>query len=75
MNHLIAEIGSYPFDKLRRLLSTISPDKKTSLLEISERYDVEISEIGKITREPDLRVIERGSLKSFSKSGYNHFNE
>ena len=54
---------------------TISPDKKTSLLEISERYDVEISEIGKITREPDLRVIENGSLVSFSKSGYNHFNE
>ena len=54
---------------------TISPDKKTSLLEISERYDVEISEIGKITREPDLRVFERGSLVSFSKSGYNHFNE
>ena len=57
------------------LLMTISPDKKTSLLEISERYDVEISEIGKITREPDLRVIENGSLVSFSKSGYNHFNE
>ena len=54
---------------------TISPDKKKSLLEISERYDVEISEIGKITRKPGLRVIERGSLVSFSKSGYNHFNE
>ena len=28
MNHLIAEIDSYPFDKLRKLLSTVSPDKK-----------------------------------------------
>ena len=54
---------------------TISPDQKKNLFEISKRFDVEISEIGKITREPDLRVIERGSLVSFSKSGYNHFNE
>ena len=57
------------------LLITISPDKRKSLLKISERFDVEISEIGKITKEPHLRVIERGSLVSFSKSGYNHFNE
>ena len=57
------------------LLMTISPDKKKSLLEISERYDIEISEIGNITKEPDLRVFEKGSLVSFSKSGYNHFNE
>ncbi len=57
------------------LLMTISPDQKKNLFEISKRFDVEISEIGKITREPDLRVIERGSLVSFSKSGYNHFNE
>ena len=57
------------------LLITIPPDKRKSLLKISERFDVEISEIGKITKEPHLRVIERGSLVSFSKSGYNHFNE
>ena len=57
------------------LLITIPPGQKQSLLEISERFDVDISEIGKITRESDLRVIEKGSLISFSKPGSNHFNE
>ena len=57
------------------LLFTISLDQKKRLIEISKRFDVGISEIGKITRESDLRVIEKGSLVSFSKSGYNHFNE
>ena len=57
------------------LLMTISLDQKKRLIEISKRFDVGISEIGKITRESDLRVIEKGSLVSFSKSGYNHFNE
>ena len=57
------------------LLITIPSGQKQSLLEISERFDVDISEIGKITRESDLRVIEKGSLISFSKPGYNHFNE
>ena len=47
------------------LLITIPPGQKQSLLEISERFDVDISEIGKITRESDLRVIEKGSLISF----------
>ncbi len=28
MNHLISEINSYPFDKLRKLLSAVSPNKK-----------------------------------------------
>ena len=54
---------------------TISPDQKKNLLEISKRFDVEISEIGKITKKSNLRVIEKGSLVSFPKSGYNHFNE
>ena len=57
------------------LLMTISPDRKKNLLEISKRFNVEISEIGKITKETNLRVIEKGNLVSFSKSGYNHFNE
>ena len=57
------------------LLMTISLDQKKRLIEISKRFDVGISEIGKITRESDLRVIEKGSLISFSKPGYNHFNE
>ena len=57
------------------LLMTISLDQKKRLIEISKKFDVGISEIGKITRESDLRVIEKGSLVSFSKSGYNHFNE
>ena len=57
------------------LLFTTSLDQKKRLIEISKRFDVGISEIGKITRESDLRVIEKGSLVSFSKSGYNHFNE
>ncbi len=57
------------------LLMTISPDQKKNLLEISKKFDVGISEIGKITKEPNLRVIEKGGLVSFSKSGYNHFNE
>ncbi len=57
------------------LLMTISPNRKKNLLEISKRFNVEISEIGKITKETNLRVIEKGSLVSFPKSGYNHFNE
>jgi len=57
------------------LLLTISLDQKKRLIEVSKRFDVGISEIGKITKEPNLRVIEKGSLVSFPKSGYNHFNE
>ena len=57
------------------LLFTTSLDQKKRLIEISKKFDVGISEIGKITRESDLRVIEKGSLISFSKPGYNHFNE
>ena len=57
------------------LLMTISLDQKKRLIEISKRFDVGISEIGKITKEPNLKVIEKGSLVSFPKSGYNHFNE
>jgi len=57
------------------LLMTISPNRKKNLLEISKRFNVEISEIGKITKETNLRVIEKGNLVSFPKSGYNHFNE
>ena len=57
------------------LLLTTSLDQKKRLIEISKRFDVGISEIGKITKEPNLRVIDKGSLVSFPKSGYNHFNE
>ena len=57
------------------LLLTIHLDQKKKLMEISKRFDVEISEIGKITKEPNLRVIEKGNLVSLPKSGYNHFNE
>ena len=32
MNHLINEIESYPFDKLRRLLSSVNPNKKNNEL-------------------------------------------
>ena len=57
------------------LLMTISPNQKQRLIEISKRFDVGISEIGEITKEPNLRVFEKDSLVSFTKSGYNHFNE
>ena len=57
------------------LLLTTPLDQKKRLIEVSERFDVGISEIGKITKEPNLRVIKKGSLISFPKSGYNHFNE
>ena len=32
MNHLINKIESYPFDKLRRLLSSVNPNKKNNEL-------------------------------------------
>ena len=54
---------------------SISLYQKKRLIEISKRFDVGISEIGKISKKPNLKVIEKGSLVSFSKSGYNHFNE
>ena len=57
------------------LLLTTSLEQKKKLIEISKRFDVGISEIGKISKKPNLKVIEKGSLVSFPKSGYNHFNE
>ena len=57
------------------LLLTTSLEQKKRLIEISKRFDVGISEIGKISKKPNLKVIEKGSLVSFPKSGYNHFNE
>ena len=35
MNHLINKIESYPFDKLRRLLSSVNPNKNNELINLS----------------------------------------
>ena len=61
MNHFIAEIGSYPFDKLRNLLSTVSPNKKKNSF-----INLSIGEPQKNSNPEVLRILNKNK-KLFSQ--------
>ena len=78
MNHLIAEIGSYPFDKLRKLLSTISPDKKKNPfinLSIGEPQKNSSPEVLRILNENKKLYSQYPPMDSISDltSAYKHY--
>ena len=61
MNHFIAEIGSYPFDKLRNLLSKVSPDKKNNSF-----INLSVGEPQKNSNPEVLRILNKNK-KLFSQ--------
>ncbi len=57
------------------LLFTASPEMRGKIAEISGGLDIQISEIGRVTTEPVLRVYdERGNEISIKRRGFVHFN-
>lgn len=57
------------------LLFTTSPGNRREVESVSEMLGLQITEIGRVTKEPELRVIdERGEEISQKRRGFVHFN-
>ena len=41
----------------------------------AKEYGVQVSQVGEITEKLELEILQNSRLVSFSKSGYNHFDE
>ena len=74
MNHLINEIESYPFDKLRRLLSSVNPNKKDndlinlSIGEPKKRASREVLKILAKNKELFSQYPPLGSMNALNSS-------
>ena len=57
------------------LCFTTAAVNRDKIHNIAKTFRMDISEIGEITSDKEVKVYKNGSLVTFDKRGYNHFNE
>ena len=53
----------------------LGSDVNPAIIYAAKKCGVQVSQVGEITEKLELEILQNSRLVSFSKTGYNHFDE